>query len=57
MRLVELIKQMINLQCFIHVSTAYANSHLDKIEEELVPLSCPPEQVMKMFEYVELNQF
>lgn len=49
-RLLELARQMRNLEAFIHISTAYANCVRKCIEEIIYP---PPAEPQKLFDLVE----
>ncbi|NXG18819.1 FACR1 reductase, partial [Grallaria varia] len=49
-RLLELARQMQNLEAFIHISTAYANCVRKCIEEVIYP---PPAEPKKLFDLVE----
>ncbi|NWI95773.1 FACR1 reductase, partial [Pitta sordida] len=49
-RLLELARQMQNLEAFIHISTAYANCVRKCIEEIIYP---PPAEPKKLFDLVE----
>ncbi|XP_015484547.1 fatty acyl-CoA reductase 1-like [Parus major] len=49
-RLLELARQMQNLEAFIHISTAYANCVRKCIEEIIYP---PPAEPQKLFDLVE----
>ncbi|XP_034665873.1 fatty acyl-CoA reductase wat-like [Drosophila subobscura] len=48
--MVQLAKQMPQLEAFVHVSTAYANCVIDHIEEKFYPenLTCSSEKVLQM---------
>lgn len=49
-RLLELARQMQNLEAFIHISTAYANCVRKCIDEVIYP---PPAEPKKLFDLVE----
>ncbi|NXF57508.1 FACR1 reductase, partial [Ciccaba nigrolineata] len=49
-RLLELARQMQNLEAFIHISTAYANCIRKSIDEIIYP---PPAEPKKLFDLVE----
>lgn len=49
-RLLELARQMQNLEAFIHISTAYANCVRRCIDEVIYP---PPAEPKKLFDLVE----
>ncbi|XP_022226135.2 fatty acyl-CoA reductase wat-like [Drosophila obscura] len=50
--LVQLAKQMVKLEAFVHVSTAFSNCVIDRIEEKFYPehLSCSSAKVLEMSE-------
>ena len=55
----ELCHQMINLDCLIHVSTAYAYCHMKRSEECLYPLKASASQVIEACNWMDdqtLNQ-
>lgn len=47
---VELFRQSINLDCFVHVSTAYAYCHQKELFEEFYPVTCDPSTVLQLAE-------
>lgn len=48
--IVNLCENMKNLQCLVHVSTAYSNCHLKDIDEDVIPLEKDVEQIMQTLE-------
>ena len=51
-RVVELCKKIINLQSFVHVSTAYANCNRSFINEEVYDPPVDPEKLINFAEWV-----
>ncbi|XP_037955042.1 putative fatty acyl-CoA reductase CG8306 [Teleopsis dalmanni] len=49
-RVVELCKQIQNLQALVHVSSAYVNSYITEVEEKLYPSPDDPEKVIHLAE-------
>ncbi|XP_022208133.1 fatty acyl-CoA reductase wat-like [Drosophila obscura] len=55
--MVQLAKQMVKLEAYVHVSTAYSNCVVEKIEEKFYPehLSCSADKVLKLSEMLDIE--
>ncbi|KAG8306270.1 hypothetical protein J6590_050641 [Homalodisca vitripennis] len=51
--MINLAKEMKNLKVFVHVSTAYANCHLETIEETLYPTPMAHDRLKEIVEHVD----
>jgi len=49
-RVVELCQQIKNLDALVHVSSAYVNAYLTKVEEKLYPAPEDPEKIIQLSE-------
>jgi len=52
-RVVALAKQMKNIEAMVHVSTAYANCHLQETYEELYPAPIKPDRLISMVDWLK----
>ncbi|XP_066944625.1 putative fatty acyl-CoA reductase CG5065 isoform X1 [Macrobrachium rosenbergii] len=52
-RVVSLAKKMTNLQALVHVSTAYANCHLQEVYEDLYPAPMDPGRLIQLTEWLD----
>lgn len=53
LRVINLAKKMKNLEALIHVSTAYANCHLQETYEELYPAPLDPGRLIQLTEWFD----
>lgn len=53
--MMELAKEMQNLEAFVHVSTAYSNCVVEHIQERYYPenLNCPVRKVLQLYETLD----
>jgi fatty acyl-CoA reductase len=49
----DLCKELKHLQSLVHVSTAYANCHLDHVEEKVYDMKISPDLMMKLTEELD----
>ncbi|XP_043521445.1 fatty acyl-CoA reductase 1-like isoform X2 [Frieseomelitta varia] len=54
-RVIDLCKELKNIICFIHVSTAYSNAHLPEIEEKVYTTSWKPSTVIDILDKQDKN--
>jgi len=50
--MIELARKLTNLECFLHVSTAYANCDNDITEEKIYPTTMHPSKLIKVVDWM-----
>jgi fatty acyl-CoA reductase len=51
--IIELSHKMVNLDCFIHVSSAYAHCQLKTVDENLYPIKATASQIIEALNWMD----